>query len=1158
MGKPIRVLYLDDDLADRELVFAVLGEEQGRFTVTLVVSQAELEASLVAGGFDVALSNLNLPGLEGLCVIDAIHAVDASLPVVIVTSSGSEEIAVEAMKRGADDYVIKHLQHMRRLPLIIEAVLERQRLLRERQAAQAQSNHLASLLEQVTDAIVSSDLSFHIRSWNRGAEMLYGWRADEAIGHKVAEIVPSLYPGECFEQARHQFLQDGFWRGEVIQQRRDGTTLHLLSSVTLLRDEAGQPSGMVAVNHDITARRQAEATMRLQSAALDAAANGILITDRQGKIEWVNRAFCTLTGYSAAEALGRKPGELLDSGAHSPTFFAELWSTIVAGKIWHGELLNRDKHGSLYAEEQTITPVRDAGGTISHFIAIKQDISERRQAEDLVHKRLELMEFVNNHTLAEVLQKMLDQIGDLINSPIGFYHFVDRDQQNLSLQAWSTRTLREFCTAVGEDLHCPISQAGVWADCVHARRPIIHNDYASLPQRKGLPEGHALVIRELVVPIMRDDLIVAILGVANKPSDYTDRDVELVTYYAELAWEVAERKQAEKTLRRYQLLSNHANDAMFFIHPADGRILDANLAAQLLYGYSIEQFCTMTVADLRLPNDTARIPGQLARAATHGICFETVHRHQDGHSFPVEISSHGAEIEGRQLLLSIVRDISGRKQTEQALRESEQRYRALFEAARDAILIIDSVTGCFVNCNQPALKLFSATRDQVIGQRPHGTLSPPLQPDGSDSQLASNERIAASLAGTAQFFEWRHRRLDGTLFDAEISMSRVEVSGRTLLLAIVRDITERKRADEALRQRLDQLQALQTIDRAISTSFDARITLEVLLDQLIALLGVDAAGVLLFNPLILTLDPAVGRGFRTQLYERSQVRIGEGLTGRAALEQQIVQSTEAAGLSDPSRTDLYRREGFVSQVAVPFMAKGQLKGVLEVFLRHPLRAEAEWVEFLSTLAGQAAIAIDNIQLFENLQRANLEITLAYDATIEGWSRALDLRDHETEGHTQRVTELSVQLGRAAGISDEDLVHVRRGALLHDIGKMGIPDAVLLKPGPLTDDEWVIMRLHPTYAYELLAPISYLRQALEIPFCHHEQWDGSGYPRGLRGEAIPLAARLFAVVDVWDALRSDRPYRNGWPDAEVRRYLREQAGHHFDPRAVELFFQVLDE
>jgi putative nucleotidyltransferase with HDIG domain len=252
---------------------------------------------------------------------------------------------------------------------------------------------------------------------------------------------------------------------------------------------------------------------------------------------------------------------------------------------------------------------------------------------------------------------------------------------------------------------------------------------------------------------------------------------------------------------------------------------------------------------------------------------------------------------------------------------------------------------------------------------------------------------------------------------------------------------------------------------------------------------------------------------------------------------------------------MIEEEGFVSYIAQPLISKGEVKGVLVIFQRRALTPDDEWLDFLEALAEQAAIALDNAALFENLQRANLELTLAYDATIEGWSRALDLRDQETEGHSQRVTTLAVRLAQVVGTSGDELLHIRRGALLHDIGKMGIPDSILLKPGPLTEEEWQIMRRHPTYAYELLLPIRYLRLALDIPYCHHEKWDGTGYPRGLQGEKIPLAARIFAVVDVYDALSSNRPYRPAWPPERVTAYLREQAGHHFDPAIVQAFLTL---
>jgi putative nucleotidyltransferase with HDIG domain len=321
---------------------------------------------------------------------------------------------------------------------------------------------------------------------------------------------------------------------------------------------------------------------------------------------------------------------------------------------------------------------------------------------------------------------------------------------------------------------------------------------------------------------------------------------------------------------------------------------------------------------------------------------------------------------------------------------------------------------------------------------------------------------------------------------------------------------------------------------------------------------VDAADVLLLNPYTLTLEYAAGRGFRTRAVENARIRLGENFAGVAALEHRAVRLDNPAQTQEsPQFAALWAGEGFAAYYAVPLVAKGQVKGVLEVFHRAPLAAERDWVSFLEALAGQAAIAIENAQLFDHLQHSNMDLVLAYDATIEGWARALDLRDKETEGHTRRVTVLTERLARTMGISEAEIVHIRRGAILHDIGKMAVPDNILLKPDKLTHEEWVIMSQHPQYALDMLVPITFLRPALDIPYRHHEKWDGSGYPHGLKGEQIPLAARVFAVIDVCDALSSDRPYRKAWSRAEMLEYIRSQAGAHFDPKIVDAFLALVE-
>ena len=384
-----------------------------------------------------------------------------------------------------------------------------------------------------------------------------------------------------------------------------------------------------------------------------------------------------------------------------------------------------------------------------------------------------------------------------------------------------------------------------------------------------------------------------------------------------------------------------------------------------------------------------------------------------------------------------------------------------------------------------------------------------------------------------------------------------EINLLTILAEITGNSIHRAQLYEQSQRQVRRLTSLRDIDSAIASSFDLRLTLNILMDQTVSHLNVDAVNIGLYHPELQSLTYLTGVGFTIPSPTRPQVRMGEGLAGQVLVRQQTCHITNLQSAPETVNEVIVKREGFVTYIGMPLIVKGQIKGVFEVFHRSSLSPTPDWMEFLHTLAGQAAIAIDSSQLFENLQRSNQELIQAYDTTLEGWARALELRDRETEGHTRRVTELTMRLARYIGVNDNEMVNIYRGVLLHDIGKMGVPDHILKKAGKLTEDEWAEMRRHPVYAYNLLSPISFLRGVLDIPYCHHERWDGNGYPRRLKGEQIPLAARIFSVVDNWDALLSDRPYRNAWPVEKVKTYLRESAGTLLDPRIVEIFLSMIE-
>lgn len=387
--------------------------------------------------------------------------------------------------------------------------------------------------------------------------------------------------------------------------------------------------------------------------------------------------------------------------------------------------------------------------------------------------------------------------------------------------------------------------------------------------------------------------------------------------------------------------------------------------------------------------------------------------------------------------------------------------------------------------------------------------------------------------------------------------ARIALLSDSQFLLVARDITNHKHTENRLEQQVRRLAALRSIDLAIASGLDLKLLLSMLLDQVTDLLQVDAASILLLNPETNLLTFSSGTGFQTNTLQHTRLKLGEGFAGRVAMERKAIGIPDlrlhAMGFA---RSPHFVDERFVAYYGLPLVAKGKTLGVLEIFNRTPLGLDSDWVEFMGIISGQAAIAIDNAILFKDLQRSNVELGLAYDATIEGWSRTLDLRDKETEGHTRRVADMTIRLALLMGVEKDAIVHIRRGAILHDIGKVAIPDEILFKPGPLNEEEWGVMRQHPTIAVTLLAPINYLAPALEIPRWHHERWDGKGYPDRLNGEQIPFSARLFAVADVFDALTSDRPYRAAWSKPDAIHYIESQSGKYFDPRVVLEFMKLV--
>jgi PAS domain S-box-containing protein len=620
--------------------------------------------------------------------------------------------------------------------------------------------------------------------------------------------------------------------------------------------------------------------------------------------------------------------------------------------------------------------------------------------------------------------------------------------------------------------------------------------------------------------------------------------------------DITDRILTEEKLReseeKYRTLVEAADDTIL-LADLNGKHLFRNNAFYTNLGYEPGEKVDLDGFSMIHPDDAPRIRSGMDQLLEHGtVTAEFRSRHKNGRWLNrfAKFTLIRDDEQKPEAVLSIIRNITERKLGEEKLRESEERFRKLIEQAPVAITI--SRAGVSLYANPKFLETFQFKNLEEIVGRPSYTLFAPAY------QAESKERTRRRAQGlpVPTEFDSFALKTDGSQFPVHFAVAQVELLEGPANVAFVTDTTERRQADDKIRRQLKRLTALSEIDQVIASSFDLSISLDRIVDHVISELGVDAADVLLFDPIMNILEYGAGHGFYTKHIEMGQVRLGEGLAGRAVLERRTIQVADLKdGTDHPVFNSFLAYEGFVCYYGLPLIAKGHIKGVLEIFHRSALNTDSEWLNFLETLAGQAAIAVDNLELFDRLQRSNDELILAYDATIEGWSRAMDLRDKETEGHTQRVTRMTHQLAGKFGLLDEQLVHIHRGALLHDIGKMGVPDAILLKSGALDEEEFAIMRQHPTFAHEMLSPINFLRPALDIPLCHHEKWDGTGYPRGLKGEQIPLSARMFAVVDVWDALTSDRPYRSAWSKEKALEYIQSQAGTQFDPQVVQVFLET---
>ena len=1116
----LSVLIIEDVEDD-----ALLAEEalrQGGYAVTAqrVDTAATLDAALDSQPWDLLLCDYTMPHFNGLEALAAVRRRGLDTPFILLSGTIGEESAVEAMQAGAHDYIMKD-NPARLVPAVrraLRAATERRQRRRAETTLRASEERYRGLVETSPDAIALLDLHGVIQMANQQAATLFHHTDPQPLlGRPALEL---LVPADRARAAAALAeVAAGVVQGShtYTAQRRDGDAFTLELRTTRIHAH-GDPAhdSIMIVARDVTERTQAAERLRLQARLLEMVGQAIIATDLAGVITYWNQAATALYGWTADEALNRGITEVMPpTGSRARE--EQSMDRLARGVSLSGEWLAPRRDGSVFPALVTTSALRDEQGAVTGIIGVSTDISARVRAEEALRES-ERFAYATIDALQEHIV-ILDERGVILAVNAAWRAF-GRDNGWRDPQAGVGASYLAACDAaaqVGDDAARQMAQ-GI-QDVLDLRIPSFQQEYpCHAPQEQ---RWFALRVTRFA----------------------GDGPVRVVVAHQNITARVRADEQliAERDLLRTLM---EAVPDPIYIKDSALRFLRVNVAhAHLLGAATPQELVGKTDADYYPPALAHQFATLERRLLTTGepLINDLEDQSSSGHGKRWILSSKAPIRQDDQItgLVGVSRDIT-------ALRLAEEERERFFTLSLNLMCVAD-MAGYFKYVN-PAF-------EQTLGYTPEDVRAEPfLSFVHPDDQVATLAELASLANGApALRFENRYRCKDGTY--SWLLWTAVPADG--LLYATARDITERKEMEKRQHRHLARLSALHAIDAAIAGSLDLRLTLEVVLDQVCAQLGVDAAQVLVLDEHTLILECVATRGFRDHAAQSPRLRLGQGHAGRAALERRLIVISDLAR-EEGARVPLVADERFVAYAAAPLIAKGQVQGVLEVFHRAPLEQDAGWTDFLLTLAGQTAIAIDNAQLYQGLQRSNTELRLAYDATIDGWSRALDLRDKETEGHSQRVTALTLRLAQALGMAGEELAQMRRGALLHDIGKMGVPDAILLKPGPLSEEEWVIMRRHPASAYDLLAPVLYLRPALDIPYCHHEKWDGTGYPRGLQGEKIPLAARIFAVADVYDALSSDRPYRPAWPAERVRVHLASLSGTHFDPAVVDAFLHLLEE
>lgn len=1199
MSEPLKLLLVEDSDVDAHLLVYELRQAHFDVKMQRVETEEEMRLALAEGEWDAIISDFHLPSFSAPAALTLLRESGLDLPFIIVSGTIGEETAVQIMRSGAHDYLMKG--NLNRLAEALRREIREARVREERRQAEValreSEGRFRMLFERSSDAIFVVDKkSGRYLDANRAAEKLTGRKIAEIKQLSIFDITPKGAQ-ERLEQIAQSNETIEF--GEVEHLRPDGSV-----RITQLTFVPINQAVIFGIARDITEVRQAQAALERRAREMELLYKTSLEINAQIDLNTllntiVKQAASLLNTPSGSLYLVEPDGETLKSvvSYNSPVNY--LGITLRRGEGLVGRVVVSGEPMTVpdYMAWEGNSPLFDQAGfrrILGAPLMVKGKIigviavADTEKAGVYSPEEIRLLQLIADQAAIAVENTRLFETAQR--------ELAERRQAELALRQ-SEERYRTVVTGA-EVVSFMLDNQGIFT----------FSEGKGLAQL-GLKPGEVVGLSALEMyqdsPNIINAIQRALAGETVRSEDHIGPIVFDSTYapfFAEngkvqgvigVAVDITDRIQSEEQLREsersYRGLFNSVADAIY-IQDKDGRFLDVNQGAVDMYGYPREFFIGKSPELLGEPgkNDFNHIK-QLLFKAFQGETqtFEFWGRRRNGEVFPKDVRLFKGDYFGQQVVIALAHDITERKRAEQALRRQLKELTLLHVIAGMAIRartideLVEFVTQevgrafysdnfgfCFLDETEQFLRphlSYQGLAANVPRLYPiHGSVSGSVILSGKPRRIGDvtkipdylmvNPDIRSELCVPLKLGE----RVIGIINAESMQLDFFTDEDERLLLTIAGQMAnaiERFRLFEAENKRRREAETMREAISALSTSLELEKVLEIIMNSIERVVPFDSASIFLLEGQSLRIMMARG-------LPNLEKAINQTFPADDGLFTETLRNGHLLILEDAQADPRFNRWGDTTYVrgwmAVPLLARGEVIGYITLDSRAPAAYSQEHATLAQAFANQAAIAIQNARLFERIQNSLRELNEAYETTIEGWSRALDLRDRETEGHTLRVTDLTLKMAEAMGFSEEERVHIRRGALLHDMGKLGVPDRILLKPDSLTDDEWEVMRMHPLYTYQMLSPIEYLRPALDIPFSHHERWDGSGYPRGLKGEEIPLVARIFAVIDVWDALTSDRPYRPAWSQQATLEYLKKNAGIQFDPEVVKIFLKLWDE